>query len=163
VHYDETAVPDPISPYGAAKAAAETAVKAIVPAAVIARTSLILGDGSQTQELVHRLAGGTEGMLFEDDIRCAGHVDDLASALLALAWSDRRGVHHLAGAEPVSRYQLDRLVAAHDGPDPDSLRAGRRANSGVPGPLDVRLECPATQAVLKTRLRGASEFLRAEG
>jgi dTDP-4-dehydrorhamnose reductase len=43
--YDETAPPDPVTPYGAAKAAAETAARAIAPDAVIARTSLIIGDG----------------------------------------------------------------------------------------------------------------------
>src|SRR5690606_6852914 len=50
VHYDETSVPDPITPYGAAKAAAETAVAAISPSAVIARTSLIIGDGDSPHE-----------------------------------------------------------------------------------------------------------------
>jgi dTDP-4-dehydrorhamnose reductase len=38
--YDETHVPHPTTPYGAAKAAAETAIKGITPTAVIARTSL---------------------------------------------------------------------------------------------------------------------------
>lgn len=47
IRYDETAVPDPTTPDSAAKAAAETAVKAISPAAVIARTSLV-GDGPET-------------------------------------------------------------------------------------------------------------------
>ena len=48
-----------VSPYGAAKAAAETAVKGITPGAVIARTSLIIGDGdSQHERLVHALAAG---------------------------------------------------------------------------------------------------------
>jgi len=57
--YDETDLPDPTTPYGAAKAAAETAVKAITPTAVIARTSLIIGDGDSPQEQqVHALAGG---------------------------------------------------------------------------------------------------------
>ena len=48
--YDETGPPDPTTPYGAAKAAAETAVKGITPAAVIARTSLIIGDGDSQHE-----------------------------------------------------------------------------------------------------------------
>lgn len=39
--YDEDAVPDPITPYGAAKAAAETAVRAIYPQAVVARTTRV--------------------------------------------------------------------------------------------------------------------------
>ena len=57
--YDENCLPDPVTPYGAAKAAAETAVKWITPAAVIARTSLIIGDGdSKHERLVHALASG---------------------------------------------------------------------------------------------------------
>ncbi|WP_030918466.1 sugar nucleotide-binding protein, partial [Streptosporangium amethystogenes] len=59
IRYDETCVPDPITPYGAAKAAAETAVSAIVPTAVTARTSLIIGDGDSPHEaLVRSLATG---------------------------------------------------------------------------------------------------------
>jgi dTDP-4-dehydrorhamnose reductase len=74
-------------PYGAAKAAAETAIKGLDPAAVIARTSLIIGDGDSTHEAyVHALASGaTAGVLFTDDVRCPVHVSDLASALLELA------------------------------------------------------------------------------
>ena len=55
--YDETCSPDPATPYGAAKAAAETAVKGLDPAAVIARTSLIIGNGDSPHEaLVRSLA-----------------------------------------------------------------------------------------------------------
>jgi hypothetical protein len=70
--YDETHVPDPTTPYGAAKAAAETAIKGITPTAVIARTSLISGDGgSQHERHVHALAAGAvTGALFTDDVRC---------------------------------------------------------------------------------------------
>ncbi|WP_440106929.1 sugar nucleotide-binding protein [Streptosporangium sp. H16] len=60
IRYDETCVPDPITPYGAAKAAAETAVAAIAPTSVTARTSLIIGDGGSSHEvLVHSLATAT--------------------------------------------------------------------------------------------------------
>ena len=77
VHYDETAVPGPTTPYGAAKGAAEVAVAAIDPAAVIARTSLIVGDDghSQHESLVHDLAAGRRaGCLFTDDVRCPVHL-----------------------------------------------------------------------------------------
>lgn len=57
--HDETCLPDPTTPYGAAKAAAETAVAAITPDAVIARTSLIIGYGESVHERhVHALAAG---------------------------------------------------------------------------------------------------------
>lgn len=70
--YHETDLPDPTTPYGAAKAAAETAVKGILPAAVIARTSLIIGRGdSQHERQVRALtAGAATGALFTDDVRC---------------------------------------------------------------------------------------------
>lgn len=161
VRYDETCLPDPITPYGAAKAAAETAVNAIAPTAVTVRTSLIIGDGDSPHEtLVHSLAaGGQRGMLFTDDVRCPVHVVDLAAALLELAASDYHGIHHVAGADAVSRYELGLLIARRDGLDADRLPSGRRADTAVPGPIDVRLECGMTQRRLRTRLRGARQFL----
>jgi dTDP-4-dehydrorhamnose reductase len=161
--YDESAVPDPVLPYGAAKAAAETAVRAILPAATIARTSLITGDGRSPHEtLVHDMAAGrTAGVLFTDDIRCPVHVADLAAALLELAAARQAGIQHVAGADAVSRHELGCLIARRDGLDPARLPAGLRAGR-KPGPLDVRLDCRATQARLRTRLRGAREFMAAD-
>lgn len=161
VRYDEMCVPDPISPYGAAKAAAETAVNAIVPAAVVARTSLIIGDGDSPHEaLVHSLAtGSARGVLFTDDVRCPVHVVDLAAALLELAAAEYRGIHHVAGADAVSRYELGLLIARRDGLDTHHLPSGRRADTMLPGPIDVRLDCAMTQRRLRTELRGARQFL----
>ena len=161
--YDESALPDPITPYGAAKAAAETAIRAVDPTAAIARTSLITGDGCSVHEaLVRDLATGRrDGVLFADDIRCPVHLADLASALLELAEAGRGGVHHVAGADAVSRYELGCLIALRDGLDTSLLPKGLRADRGVPGPSDVRLDCARSQAELRTRLRGAREFLTA--
>jgi dTDP-4-dehydrorhamnose reductase len=159
--YDETSAPDPTTPYGAAKAAAETAVKGLEPAAVIARTSLIIGNGDSSHEtFVRSLASGTTtGVLFTDDVRCPVHVTDLAPALLELADSPHAGIHHVAGADAVSRHELGLLIARRDGLDAAGLQPGRRARIGPPGPLDVRLDCTLTQSRLTTRLRGAREFL----
>jgi dTDP-4-dehydrorhamnose reductase len=159
--YDEDSQPDPVTPYGAAKAAAETAVKGIAPTAAIARTSLIIGEGdSQHERLVHALAsGGAAGALFTDEVRCPVHAGDLAAALLELAASPHAGVCHVAGADAVSRYELGLLIAARDGLDQPVLPAGLRAASGLPGAVDVRLDSTRTQARLATRLRGAREFL----
>jgi len=159
--YDEGCRPDPVSPYGAAKAAAETAVKCITPAAVIARASLIVGDGdSKHERFVHALASGAEaGVLYTNEVRCPVHVADLASALLELAASPDAGVCHVAGPDAVSRYELGLLIAARDGLDKTALRAGLRAATPLSGPADVRLDCTRTQERLNTRLRGAREFL----
>jgi dTDP-4-dehydrorhamnose reductase len=159
--YDETRLPDPLTSYGAAKAAAETAVKGIVPAAVIARTSLIIGDGdSPPERLVHTLASGaTAGLLFADEVRCPVDVIDLASALLELAASPHAGISNVGGTDAVSRYELGLLIAARDGLDPAALPVGPRPATAGRGALELRLDSTKTQARLNTRLRGAREFL----
>jgi dTDP-4-dehydrorhamnose reductase len=161
VHYDESHLPDPVTPYGAAKAAAETGVRLVHPDAVIARTSLIIGDRHSVHaQAVHDLTSGKrDGVLFTDDVRCPVHVADLAAALLELAVSDAHGVRHLAGADAISRYELGVLIARRDGLDIARLRAGRRRDTEIPGGLDVRLDCGTTQRELVTSLRGAREFL----
>ncbi|MBT3163055.1 sugar nucleotide-binding protein [Streptomyces sp. Vc74B-19] len=162
VSYDESSLPDPVTPYGAAKAAAETAVRLLLSGAVVARTSLILGHGKSGHErAVHALAAGTrDGVLFTDDIRCPVHVEDLAAALWELALSDAAGMFHLAGPDALSRHDLGVLIARKQGLDAAQLPAGRRADTDLPGALDVRLDSRATQDRLQTRLRGAREFLR---
>ncbi|MFC9617675.1 SDR family oxidoreductase [Streptomyces sp. NPDC056938] len=161
VHYDESALPDPVTPYGAAKAAAETGVLAVHPKAVVARTSLIIGHGrSEHERLVHQLAAGTvDGALFTDDIRCPVHVSDLAAALLELASGGATGIRHLAGSDALSRHELGTLIARRDGLSASHLPTGLRADSTVPGALDVRLQSQATQRQLRTVLRGARQFL----
>lgn len=160
VHYDESARPDPVTPYGAAKAAAETAALALCPDVVVARTSLILGDGRSPHELlVHSLAAGADGALFEDERRCPVHVGDLAAALVELATREVQGVLHVAGADAMSRLELGRLIAVRDGLDPDLLRGQTRAELRVPGPIDVRLDSSLAERLLATRLRGAREFV----
>jgi dTDP-4-dehydrorhamnose reductase len=153
--YHEHEQPCPTTPYGAAKVAAETAINAIAPDAVVARTSLIIGsDGhSKEEQRVRRLAAGEPGAFYTGNIRCPIHVTDLASALLELLTSDVTGIAHVAGPEPLSRLELGRLIAVRDGLNPQALPS-------VPGePSDIQLDCHRTQSALRTRIRGASEFL----
>lgn len=162
--YDESAVPDPVSAYGEAKVLAESAALASGADVVVARTSLLLGDGESKHEALFReLARGADGALFEDERRCPVHVADLAAALVELAGNDVHGVLHVGGADPVSRLELGRLVARRDGLDPGVLRAGRRSDLADPGPIDVRLDSSLASRLLATRLRGAREFLAGDG
>jgi dTDP-4-dehydrorhamnose reductase len=161
-HYDESSLPDPVTPYGAAKAAAETGGLAVQPEAVVASTSLIIGDGGSVHErLVHELAAGTtrDGALFTDDIRCPVRVADLAAALLEPASGHSSGIHHVAGPHAVSRHELGILIARRDGLDASRLPTGLRSDIPLPGALDVRLDSRATQRKLSTTLRGAREVL----
>lgn len=111
---------------------------------------------------MHDLVAGTRsGVLFTDDVRCPVHVADLAAALLELGCGTARGVHHVAGADAVTRCELGGLIARRDGLDASRLPAGLRADSTLPGALDVRLDSRATQRKLSTTLRGARRFLAA--
>ncbi|MFC5909323.1 SDR family oxidoreductase [Streptacidiphilus monticola] len=160
VVFAEDAPPAPDSPYGAAKAAAETAVRAVHPAAAVVRTSLILGDGrSVHEEFARELATGRRpgGVLFTDVVRCPVHVADLAAALLEVGTRGLGGVLHVTGPEAVSRAELGRLIAAREGLNPDALPTGPAPG----GPSDIRLDCARTARQLRTRLRGAREFLAA--
>jgi dTDP-4-dehydrorhamnose reductase len=158
VHYDESALPDPVYPYGAAKAAAETAVRVVAPRAAVVRTSLVLGDGHGGHEVLTRdlISGRVRGALFTNELRKPVHTDDLADALLELAAGDFAGVLNVAGREVISRYDLGVLVARREGLDPAAIPRAE----GTGRPTDVRLATGLAERVLGTRLRGAHEFLR---
>lgn len=163
--YAEDADPDPVSDYGRAKLAGEQAVLELLPGSAVVRTSLILGSSvgrpSPMEQLVHDLSSGArDGVLFTDDVRCPVHVSDLAQALLEVVEHRVGGVVHCAGPDALSRHEIALLVAERDGLDASGFVTGSRAASGVPGPLDLRLDSRRTQSRLQTRLRGAREFLR---
>jgi dTDP-4-dehydrorhamnose reductase len=158
--YVEADPPEPVNLYGAGKAAAETAVAAIDPAAVIVRTSLILGtdDSKQIRLVLDLIEGRTTGLLFTDEIRCPVHVADLAAAVLELADSRYAGVLNVTGPEAISRADLGRLIARRRGLDEAAVPVGLVADGGLgPRPLDVRLDVSRAKAVLRTVLRPVSE------
>ncbi|TWH69462.1 dTDP-4-dehydrorhamnose reductase [Micromonospora olivasterospora] len=98
--YADDEPPSPVFPYGAAKAAAETAVRLVGPAAALVRTSLIVGGerSRQIQLCLDALAG--RASLFTDEVRCPVHVADLAAAVLELAATDYAGPLNVAGPRP---------------------------------------------------------------
>jgi dTDP-4-dehydrorhamnose reductase len=160
--YLDAEPPTPVHPYGAAKAAAETAVTAIEPSAVIVRTSLIIGD-DRSKHLALALdlaAGRREGALFTDEFRCPVAVQDLAAAVLDLAAGDYWGPINVAGPQAMSRAEMGRLVARRHGLDPYRIPTCTIAEAGVgPRPANVILDSSRAAALLKTRIRPASECI----
>jgi dTDP-4-dehydrorhamnose reductase len=159
--YTEADTPTPVSLYGAAKAAAETAVAAISPSAVIVRTSLIAGT-DESQQVTFALdvtTGRRSGTMFSDEIRCPVHVEDLAAALLELGDSRFGGILNVTGPEAISRADFGRLIARSHGLDESAVPVGLSATAGLgPRPLDVRLDTSLVRSFLRTRLRPVSEF-----
>ncbi|MFD2768364.1 SDR family oxidoreductase [Micromonospora eburnea] len=156
--YRDDDVPTPVYAYGAAKAAAETAVRAVDPGAVLVRTSLIVGEGSKQIQLCHDALAG-RAALFSDELRCPIDVTDLAAAVLELVPSDYAGPLNVAGADPVSRAELGLLVARRSGLDPAGLKITTAVAAGVHRPAEVRLDSSRAAGLLRTRLRGVTELL----
>lgn len=156
--------PTPVHAYGAAKAAAETAVAALDPSAVLIRTSLIIGDdrSKQVTLALDLTTGRRPGALFTDEIRCPIAVQDLAAAVLELADSDHAGLLNVAGPEALNRAEMGRLIARSHGLDPARVPTGTIAEGTLgPRPADVRLDITRATTLLTTRLRPASETLSA--
>jgi dTDP-4-dehydrorhamnose reductase len=155
--YDETAAPDPISPYAESKARAESEVIEEFPRAVIARTSLIYGF-NPLDPRTRQMLNGEMPRLFTDEYRCPILVDDLADALLELAENDFAGIIHVAGAQRLSRYEFGvklanaLSVAPRFEPALSATYPGRR-------PRDCTLDISLAQRVLRTRLRGVDELV----
>ena len=158
--YSDDEPPTPVHTYGAAKAAGETAVAAIDPAAVIVRTSLIIGD-DRSRQIAFALdlaTGRRSGALFSDEYRCPVAVQDLAAAVIELAASDYAGLINVAGPEALSRADLGRLVAVRHGLDPAAIPVRTIAEGGLGArPADVRLDISRAAGLLRTTLRPASD------
>jgi dTDP-4-dehydrorhamnose reductase len=147
--YVEDDPPCPLTAYGRAKADAEDLVLAADPAAVVVRTSLIVGGPGRPPSPHERMAFDPAAVLFTDEWRCPVSVDDLADVLVELSEGSVAGILHAAGADALSRWELGALVA---GPDVRSAPA-------PPGrPLDCRLDSSRARRTLRTRLRGAHEL-----
>ncbi|MFI7577083.1 sugar nucleotide-binding protein [Micromonospora sp. NPDC049497] len=156
--YRDDDPPTPIFPYGAAKAAAETAVRAADPGAALVRTSLIVGEGSKQIQLCRDGLAG-RAALFTDELRCPIDVTDLAAAVLELVDGDYAGPLNVAGPDAVSRAELGLLVARREGLDPAGLKTTTGAASGLHRPTEVRLDSARATGLLRTRLRGVAELL----
>ncbi len=160
--YSEADPPSPITPYGASKAAAETAVGSLMPGAAIVRTSLIIDDDpldNHSRMIMDIAAGRRSEALFTDEIRCPIAAADLAAAVIELIGLPYAGPIHVVGPDDVSRHELGTLVACRYGLDPALLPESTLAQSGLCRPANLRLDISRARDLLATPLRGVHEFL----
>lgn len=160
--YREDDEPRPVHAYGRAKLVSEGDVQRLTPDAAIIRTSLVYGfdpPDPRTTWVVESARRGEPITLFTDERRCPIYAPDLADALLEVAAGDRDGRLHIAGPEPLSRYEFGVLLCRAAGVDPAPIQATPAAASGLTRPLDCTLDTSLAQRLLRTRLRGVDEVL----
>jgi dTDP-4-dehydrorhamnose reductase len=148
-----------VTPYAAAKVAAESLVATAHPDAAIARSALVVGGAGSNpqQQLVLEALAGAGTTFFTDIVRTPVGVTDLSHALLELASMDFAGPIHLGGDDEMTRAELAAAIARALGRSPHELRTGN-APPEV-GPRCVPLDSSLAASVLTTRLRGASELV----
>ncbi|MGD9703516.1 MAG: NAD(P)-dependent oxidoreductase [Acidimicrobiia bacterium] len=165
--YTEVDRPDPVYEYGAAKADAERAVAELHPAAVLVRTSLLYAadlrdPGAPVEAVRAALADPASSVFFTDEVRCPALVDDVATAVVALAGdaalSDVTGPLHVTGDEAITRFDFARAIADWLGSDGSVLRSGTHADLGLVRPRRLVLD-NSTAASLGLPCRGVSRVL----
>lgn len=155
--YTEDDEPNPLDDYGRSKLEAERRVLELHPAALVVRTSLLVGreqPGRHEQAVLEAARGERDTTFFEDEWRSPILVSDLAAALLELAEMDLAGILHVAGAEPVNRYQLACMIAAAHGEPADRLRGGSLTESGLERAANCVLDSSRARGLLRTALPG---------
>jgi dTDP-4-dehydrorhamnose reductase len=163
--YTEQDRPNPLMPYGSAKAAAEQFVTLAHPAAALVRTSLIYGFepmDRHTHFILDVADGKIDAQLFRDEYRCPVFVADLAAAVLELATLPYQGVLNIAGSARLSRYEFGCLLAAFYGRDPASIQSGLSIGLSTPRPRNCTLDISLAQHMLTTPLRSVQEVLEAQ-
>lgn len=157
-NYSEDDTPNPITPYAVSKADAEKNVLAGGANAVLVRTSLIYGF-RPLDPRTRSVMRGEMPRLYTDELRCPVWVHNLCEALIELSEMDYRGVLHVAGTQPLNRYDFGiKLMRALHAPT-DHLVPASSGQSPSARPLDCTLDVSRAQALLKTKLLGVDEMI----
>jgi dTDP-4-dehydrorhamnose reductase len=114
--YLETDEPNPLSIYAATKLGGEKAVAAANPNALIARVNFYgwsqTGKRSLAEWFVTNLAAGNPIRGFSDVMFCPFMVLDLVNTLMEAIERDLKGLYHVVGAQPMSKYDFGQAIAA---------------------------------------------------
>jgi dTDP-4-dehydrorhamnose reductase len=117
----EEEAPSPVNVYGRTKVAAEAAVLAVAPSALIIRTNFY-GWGTPVRRsfsdwILDRLRAGTRLRMFTDAVFTPILVNHLSEALFDLLSRGATGVFNVAGRERVSKYEFGCRLAERFGYD----------------------------------------------
>jgi len=164
--YVETDAPNPLSLYAETKAAAEQVVLRN-PRHTVVRTSLNgglspTGDRGFNEQTRAAWKAGRTLRLFTDEFRSPIAARLTARAVWELVAWGQPGLHHIAGRERLSRWQIGRILAERwPQLKPRFTASSLRDYSGAPRPPDTSLDCAKAQNLLSFPLLGLAEWLKA--
>lgn len=159
---------DPVTPaneYARTKRAAEVAVAARCPRALIVRTNFF-GWGTPLRPsfsdwILRGLRQGKELTMFFDSYFTPLLANDLILLVHGLLECGAEGVYHVVGRDRLTKYAFALLLAEAFGYDAGLIRAIPTATKGLraPRPRDLSLSCGKTAARLDCALPGVREGL----
>lgn len=135
--YLESDRPSPLNVYGKSKTEAEKQVAALLPQALIVRSSTFFGPWDQhnfVTQTLQKFYAGEKMMLANDVFVSPTYVPDLVHAALDLLIDRESGFWHLANAGAVSWAELARQVARAFGGDETLIRGCAQADLPTAAP-----------------------------
>src|SRR5574341_709266 len=113
--YTEEDEPNPLGTYSQTKLDGERAVEEANPKAIIARVNFygwsLHGMHSLGELFVNNLSAGKHMDGFTDIIFCPMFVNHTARILMSMLEKDLRGLYHVVGSQPMSKYQFGIEIA----------------------------------------------------
>lgn len=161
----ESDAPAPLNVYGGSKAAAERDVLALLPQAMVVRTSAFFGPWDAHNFVHHALAALARGAPFRaaTDVRISPtYVPDLVHVCLDLLIDGESGIWHLANVGDVSWAELAARAAELAGLDASSLQPCTSAALSQSAPRPRHCVLASERAALMTPLDDALRRFLAE-
>lgn len=129
---DET---NPLSVYARTKRDGEKAVLTANADALVARVNFYgwsaSGKRSLAEIFVHNLQAGQHMQGFTDVTFCPMNILDLSDLLVEAAELDLKGIFHMVGAEPMSKYEFGKRIAEKFGFDASLIQPVSIQESGL--------------------------------
>jgi dTDP-4-dehydrorhamnose reductase len=132
--YVESDPPGPLSVYGAGKLAGERAVLAIMPDALIVRTSWLFGPWRKNfvAKILDKARAGENLRVVDDQQGCPTYTLDLAEAVRALIDGGHQGLFHVTNQGRATWYDLTRVALEAAGLDPSLVRPIKTGDLDLP-------------------------------
>jgi dTDP-4-dehydrorhamnose reductase len=156
--YQEDDPPMPLNVYGHSKAEAERRVLALLPDALVIRTSAFFGtwdDANFAAHVLRTLLRGAPLAAADDSVVSPTYVPDLAHATLDLLVDGEQGLYHVANAGAVTWLEFARTIADACGLPGERIAAARSAD--ICGPA----RRPANSALASVRGNGMRPLTQA--
>ena len=160
--YTEDDEPNPVNYYAVTKLEGEERVRQAKGEHLILRTT-IYGWNSQPKNsfpewILKELRAGRQPRLFTDLFWSPIFTDNLSRALYEAVDKGLRGLYHVAGSEPCSRFAFGQALMQQKGASQDRVLSSKleEANLKAPRPHDCSLNVSKAQAVLSEPLLGVA-------